>query len=272
MTDHKIGTMIEENKAFVEATAWYVVCVVNVGVTKDQDRHIISDGVGTGTACTFKGHTIILTAEHVVGDAQPEALRFLVRVGNSIDWESSGTTGLASTILLPIKQIVRSKEKDLAAIEIERGGLEGLNVHVRQLPAKLARSRVTKSDGGVILIGYPADQAFEVSELQTATVTAQLMACVPTPLMGEIVASPKQPLDSSYDPEDHILIHFDPSAPHLKPHGYSGAAVWCDPSEQSTIWSADPVLFGLVTRAFVKLHLLAAVDAPTIRSFLEDSF
>jgi hypothetical protein len=42
-----------------------VICIVNVSAAVDKHRRTISDEIGTGTACTFKGHKLILTAEHV---------------------------------------------------------------------------------------------------------------------------------------------------------------------------------------------------------------
>lgn len=273
MRDHITGLTVEENKAFVEAIAWYVVCIVNLGAEQSVAQRTISDSIGTGTACTFQGHTIILTAEHVVADAQSEDLRFLLRVGQAIDWDSKGTPGLATTIPLPIKQIVRCQHNDLAAIEIEQGGLEGLNIRTCQLPMKLARDRKINDHGGLVLIGYPIDQALHVDESKSENVLTNLMACVPTPLMGELVHDPKAVLDSSYDPDRDVLMRFDPAEFGQKPHGYSGAALWCDPVKPvGPVWNADPVFFGLITHAYMRPRLLKAVGAPVIRRFLQEHF
>jgi hypothetical protein len=59
----------------------------------------------------------------------------------------------------------------------------------------------------------------------------------------------------------------------MKPHGFSGAAVWCQRSRQSgPIWTPCPMMFGLQTRAYMTSKLLQIVDALTIRHFLKESF
>ena len=59
-TEHKIGLMMVENRAFIERIAWYTVGIVNVLVDVDYQKRTMADGLGTGTACTWKGHRLIL--------------------------------------------------------------------------------------------------------------------------------------------------------------------------------------------------------------------
>jgi hypothetical protein len=127
MTDHDIGLMIHENRAFIERTAWHVVCIVNVRATVDHTHRVISDEIGTGTACVFKSHKIILTAKHVLRGANADDLRFLLRIGDAIDWDFHGRREIGSSVQLNITNIVLSSDKDLAAIELNDEGLERLN-------------------------------------------------------------------------------------------------------------------------------------------------
>jgi hypothetical protein len=54
------------------------------------------------------------------------------------------------------------------------------------------------------------------------------------------------------------------------PYGYSGAGVWCDPTSQpGTLWTADPILLGVQTRAYARSGLFYAAGADVIREFLE---
>ena len=78
-------------------------------------------------------------------------------------------------------------------------------------------------------------------------------------------------IDSAYNPERHLLIRFEPASGGLRPHGYSGATVWCDRAEHGAIWEPCPVLVGIQTHAYVKSGLVRAVRAGTIRQFLEES-
>jgi len=86
-----------------------------------------------------------------------------------------------------------------------------------------------------------------------------------------VVPTPARPLSSRYDPDRHILVRFEPSAPNLLPFGYSGAGVWCDNRKVGAVWTADPLLVGVETDAFRKSGLLLAVKAAVVSQFLEES-
>jgi len=266
MTEHKRGLTIHENRAFVERIAWHAVGIIKVSASVDHEHHVIADDIGTGTACGWEGRKIILAAKHVVINA-PKGLQFLLRVGEAVDWDH-GPTGFASRVSLPIEKIIGCKDEDLAAIILKPDGLDALNVRFCEFPKQLARTRSTKNDGSLIIIGYPHDCTFKVSESKTD----EFIACVPTVLTGHIAAAPENPISSSYDPDKHILIRYEPRSPDRKPFGYSGAGVWCDPAERSApLWTAEPLLFGVQTEAFIHSRLLKAVGAPAIRKFLEES-
>src|SRR5208282_6457059 len=76
----------------------------------------------------------------------------------------------------------------------------------------------------------------------------------------------------SYDPDRDVLVHYEsPRDLNMKPHGFSGAAVWCQRSRQSgPIWTPCPMMFGVQTRAYMTSKLLQIVDALTIRNFLKE--
>ena len=72
--------------------------------------------------------------------------------------------------------------------------------------------------------------------------------------------------ESRYDPERDVLVNYEPNEPNMKPHGFSGAAAWCDRlARTGTVWTASPVLFGVQTSAFMASRLLQIVGAPTIK-------
>ena len=70
-----------------------------------------------------------------------------------------------------------------------------------------------------------------------------------------------------------MLIKYEPNDPKMKPYGFSGAAVWKERVERSgQLWTADPMIFGVQTRAFMTSRLLQVVGAPVIKKFLQQSF
>jgi len=79
-------------------------------------------------------------------------------------------------------------------------------------------------------------------------------------------------LSSQYDPERDVLVNYEPNDPKMKPYGFSGAAVWSERAESSgPVWTADPMIFGVQTSAFMTSGLLQVVGAPAIKEFLEES-
>jgi hypothetical protein len=70
-----------------------------------------------------------------------------------------------------------------------------------------------------------------------------------------------------------VLIHYTPEDPKMEPWGFSGAAAWSERAERSgPLWTAEPMMFGVLTHAFMTSKLLLVVGGPTIKKFLEESF
>ena len=261
---------IAENRAFAEKAVWHTVGIINQRHDVCESERIISDVIGTGSACSWKGRKLILTAKHVVDKAERTGLRFLLRAGDAIDWDMTGRTEVIESVSLPIERIVRWREGDLAAIVLRSGELDESRVQFCELPKMLARDETVSTDGGVLLIGHPLDQFKKVSEVKQGGMLVEILASVPNMLMGEVVVKPDRALSSEYDPERDILVRFAPNTRGLKPHGYSGAGVWCDPAvNRGILWAATPLLLGVQTHAYLDSGLLCAVRATVVRQFLE---
>jgi hypothetical protein len=272
-TEHKIGLMMVENRAFIERIAWYTVGIVNVLVDVDYQKRTMADGLGTGTACTWKGHRLILTAEHVIANAQPKDLAFLLRVDEAIKWEGSGEPEkVVERVSLPVERIVRCMEHDLAAIVLRTEELTPFHMQFCELPEHLSKRRTAKRKGSFILLGFPTDRIFDVSKVKTANAEAYYHAARPTILAGTI-AKPRKNLSSTYQQKRDVLLHYKPTDPQMKPFGFSGAAAWSERAERSgVLWTAEPVVFGVLTHAFMTPKLLRVVGGPTVKQFLQDSF
>jgi Trypsin-like peptidase domain len=270
-TEHKIGLMMVENRAFIERIAWYSVGIVNVFADVDHQKKTKADGLGTGTACMWNGHRLILTAEHVVANAKPKDLAFLLRVDEAINWEGSGKPEqVQSRVSLPVERIVRWKEHDLAAIVLDGSDSR---MQFSELPEHLAKRRTTRRKGSLILLGYPTDRIFTYSKARTAAEEANYYAVRPTILTGTIAKAPSSALSSSYHPKRDVLLHYTPEDSKMKPWGFSGAAAWSDSAErQGTLWTAEPMIFGVLTHAFMTSKRLLLVGAPTIKKLLKEAF
>jgi hypothetical protein len=274
MTEHEIGLMVTEYKAFIERIAWYSVGIVNLLASVNSKEKRMADDVGTGTACTWKGHKLILTAEHVIEKTEPKDLAFFLRVDDAINWEGSGKPEkVIERVSLPIERIVRCMEHDLAAIVLRANDLTGIRMQFCELPKYLARRRTAKRKGSLILLGYPKDQIFTVSTTKTANAEAHYIAAKPIILKGTIAKPPSEPLAYRYRPERDVLVNYTPDDPKMEPYGFSGAAAWSERAERSgPVWSSEPTVFGVLTDAFMTSKLLLVVGGPTIKKFLEESF
>lgn len=274
MTEHEIGLMKTEYDAFIERIAWYSVGVVSVLSLVNRTDRRVADDVGSGTACTWKGHKLILTAEHVVADAEPKDLQFFLRVDDALNWEGSGKPQqVIARVALPVEDIIRHKEHDLAAIVLRSNDLTGIRMQFCELPEYLSKRRTVKTKGSLILLGFPKDKIFNVSITKTANTETHFNAASPIILKGTIAQRPKQTMAMRYRPERDVLLHYTPDDPQMGPHGFSGAAVWSQRPEQSgLVWHSEPTVFGVQTNAFLDSKLLLVVGGPTIKKFLEESF
>jgi hypothetical protein len=274
MTEHKIGLMMVEYRAFIERIAWYSVGIVNLLAAVDYKERRMADDFGTGTACTWKGHNLILTAEHVIAKAEPNDLAFLLRVDDAINWEGTGKPEkVIERVSLPVERIVRCMEHDLAAIVLRTKELAPFRMQFCELPKHLSKRRTAKRKGSLIILGFPKDQIFTVSKTKTANAEAHYHAARPTILKGTIAKPPTKPLSSRYRPKRDVLVHYTPDDPKMEPYGFSGAAAWSERAERSgPVWSSEPTVFGVQTDAFMTSKLLLVVGGPTIKKFLKESF
>ena len=70
-----------------------------------------------------------------------------------------------------------------------------------------------------------------------------------------------------------MLVNYEPSDPKMKPYGFSGAAAWSERAERSgPVWTADPMILGVQTSAFMTSRLLQVAGVPAIKKFLQESF
>lgn len=234
MTEHKIGLIIVENRAFIERIAWYSVGVVNLLGFVDHQKKAMADEFGTGTACRWKGHSLVLTAEHVIADARPSDLAFLLRVDDAINWEGTGKPEkVIERVPLPVEKIVRCKKHDLAAIVLRTKELAPFHMQFCELPKYLSKGRTTRRKGSLILLGYPKDRLFVVSKTKTTNAEAYYHAARPTILAATLAKPPGKTLSSSYDSKRDVLLNYAPLDPKMEPYGFSGAAVWSERAERS---------------------------------------
>ena len=171
---------------------------------------------------------------------------------------------------LGIERIIRSKSEDLACLILDPKCSGHPRLQFCDFPDDIGA--VPPSGSGVFLIGYPVDQSFSVASAQQSNGPAHyIFAAVPAacwrPIVGEVPSS----LSSSYDPDRHFLIRFDPAEEGSMPHGYSGTGVWYQNSATREVWAAVPVLAGVQMSWYSKSKLMQAIRPEVVRQFLEQT-
>jgi hypothetical protein len=272
--EHPIGLNSEQHRAFSEKVFWQTVGIVNLvrvqGKT-DTGRAFAVEEMGAGSACLWKDRKLILTAKHVLEGAGPTDLLFFLRPSEQIDWVTrAATPTLARRIALQIETIVECPQEDLAVLILADEDADRSRLHFCDLPTAFAP--VPSGPGVTLLIGYPGDQSFPVASTRQPNGSVHYdLAAVPAVLWGSIVDEIPRFFPSSYDPNRHFLIRFDPREEGSMPHGYSGTGVWYQRSGKREVWVADPVLAGVQKEWHRESNLMIGIRSEFVRDFLERS-
>jgi len=272
--EHPIGLNSEQHRAFAERIFSQTVGIVNlvrtIGKTA-SGKAVSVEEMGTGSVCRWGNRRLVLTAKHVLEGAGPNDLRFFLRPCGSIEWVTrSGPPDLAECRLLPIEDIIRCPKEDLAALILGPEGTDESTLHSCDLPTNLRP--VPSGPGVTMLIGYPSDQSFPVATIrQSSGSVSHIFAATPAACWGSIVDEIPRFFPSSYDPDRHFLIRFDPREEGSMPHGYSGTGVWYQNPTKREVWAADPVLAGVQKAWHRESNLMIGVRSEVVRQFLEES-
>ena len=177
MIDHPIGLSLEETKAF-HGKAWaHIVGVVSLKEEVHERARIRSEGLGTGCACLWRGQKVILTAKHLLLEAGSADIAFLPRSGTALGWETPGKIDhVVERVVVGIKEIVRCPWEDLSAIVLNGDGVDRLNVEFCEFPKRLALDQSVRGPGSVLIIGFPVDRTFAVSESRRPGHVTNLLA------------------------------------------------------------------------------------------------
>jgi hypothetical protein len=271
--EHPLKLNSEQHHAFAERVAWHTVFVINgihVSAVNPAGGTVWSEPVGAGSACRWNGKEIILTARHVLDGAGPSDIRFFLRPSGRVDWATRPSQSVAAaTVKLNVEDIIRSRSEDLACIVLGRNDLER-RVEFIDLPTSFGTP--PPGGSGTLISGCPSDQIVPVAQtLENERTRRVILALQPVGCWAVIVAEPPRFFPSSFDPNRHFLLKYDPSEEGAQPFGYSGSGVWCQGAGSGEFWAARPVLAGVETSWHQPSNLMIAVRSEIVRQFLEDA-
>jgi Trypsin-like peptidase domain len=234
-------------------------------------------GIGTGTLITDGTRRFVLTAEHVIRDANPTTIRFWSKPSASLvdkaarEVSNAELKALTAGEFLPIEAVHVDKGLDLALMmlkpeyELLRASrfydlscsrtlgdpsLEGLSLLCFGFPTANARVLGTTLDGGIVnFLGC----ASHVSDYET-----------------DLNSTVWNRLPSSISPEDNFVLRYNGIGEGLNPRGLSGCGVWiAGATKGNAIWAPDPALVGVVHRYVEKLSVLVATNLAAVLRMID---
>jgi len=269
--EHPLSLNLEQHHAFAERVAWHIVTVVprvwQFGRSLQGER-LAEQPVGMGTACQWNGRKFILTAKHVIEEARPEQIEFCTRADGPVDW---GVRSPNPLVVHPQKMQIESvficKTEDLACIVLKPDQSFGL-LEFLELPSRLGP---LPPAGGTLIHGCPVDQNVPVNAIRQREGGLLVgLATRPRGCWAEIEADPPTSLPSSFDPDRHFLLKYDPNEEGAQPHGFSGCGVWGHRKTDEPVWSANPVLLGVEYKWHRPTNLMFSVRSEVIQGFLAE--
>lgn len=98
----------------------------------------------------------------------------------------------------------------------------------------------------------------------------------PTPFNGTVLPPPSEDelkfKMTSFVPERHFLIPYEPAKEGKRPGGISGAAVWCESRDGYLVWAPRFKFAGVCTSCYKSGTIEQVVKASVVRQFLTEAF
>lgn len=225
----------------------------SVGILTDGGQ-----GVGTGTLVRYADKRLILTAGHVIKGNRPSDLRIAFRPAGSLQEAPLRQFGSKPTALLSgepvnVLGVVEDAVSDLAALILNPS--QQVRAPAEFYEATGLNDFQVAHESSIIFQGFPVDNAVKVG----TTTKAVGIAAEHTRYDSSLLTT----LSSSYDPSHQFLFKYGWEG-DLLPHGFSGAAAWGGKQPSALVWTANPVLLGVITHYIKKHEVIIAANLKSV--------
>jgi len=239
-----------------------------VGIAVENNR-----GVGTGTLVLIGVERFILTAAHVVGDSNPEDIRFWMRPPRPIQERAAADTtnseigGFSLGVQLPIVEILKDPRTDIAALQLDSSFVlpEADEVYDVRKSHEFMNWEDGKLDGlSLVLFGFPVGNSREVAV--DGNRSFRFLGCAShlSEYSLDLNNTAWSRLSSQHSKSKDFVFKYHGLLDDLEPHGFSGGAVWALGDDlNATIWRPYPILVGVVHHYAPIAALLIAAKLPT---------
>ncbi|HEV3205881.1 MAG TPA: hypothetical protein VGZ28_02925 [Terriglobales bacterium] len=191
---------------------------------------------GTGVAAKWGEHHFILTAKHVLEDAQLANLSFFARPTGSFK-EADVITSQDAMLPLPLNDpnsvIHRYESDDLALITLKPDAL-GPYLEFFDIETEWVDPAV---EDIVIGFGFPVSAAKIFQGPKVGNVVPKAVLLLVMPFKGKVLPPTTGRFYGGFDADRHYLILFELAKDGMHPKGISGAATWVKSTDESGLWT-----------------------------------
>jgi len=273
---------IEENalQACLNRLLRHTVGVVNsirtVGTDRFTGRRGDTEEPGTGCAVRWGDHHCILTACHVIDNAQPDDLRIYVYPNEKIIFKSPVDLrgeDIRDGVPLNVgdEKIHLCAWEDLAVVTVPPTSFPGLDF------VDVLNESVEPAAGEPVnCCGFPSDHRVTVERTLVENKEVVHIALYPTVFNGEVLPTPSDEeikfKFTAFVPSFHYLIPYSVPEVSQHPRGVSGAAMWCEGKERLIVWRPNFKFAGVASCCYKNGTIVQVIKPSVAHRFLEEVF
>jgi len=225
---------------------------------------------GTGVAGAWGNHRFILTAKHVLEEAQLRDINVFARPTASFRHVTEVTLQdgfVAGPLNDADATIHRCEWEDLALIAVKP---DCLGPYLEF--ADVASSWIDPSEGEYVVgLGFPVSSGTIFSK-RVGPVLQGAVLLAPTAFGGDVLPSHTGRYFNAFSPDDHYLFPYRPATEGKHPRGISGAAMWLQSIENHLVWAPRFRFAGICTSSYKDGTIEQVVKASVVCEFLAAVF
>lgn len=248
----------------------HTVGIINeLPITSASDeRRAISEQAGSGVAGKWGKHHFILTAKHLVKDAEPQDVR--ISPLPSDGWKCDTSRARIIQTLNMKGQTPRIQSCDWEDLALLRVPPDSLGEDVEFVD--IANSGIDPPEGEMVHgVGFPISDGLLARSQQIGAVNYRTVMLMPVVFFGRVFHRPTF-LASEFDLDRHYLFSYDLADQGSQPQGISGAAAWVQCDSKGQIWTPAFTFAGICTHAYRNGIIERVTRASSVRRFLEEIF
>lgn len=272
MSDEIRATVRDQaSKASIQRLWKHTVSIVNgvriPGTDPTTNRRADGEQFGSGCAARWGKQHLIVTAEHVLRDAEVSDLRVFSYPG-TFQYRAAADLRKEDVVdAVPLRAdkvvIQRCEWDDLALILLEPNDV---GEHVEFFD--LRNDWIDPAEGEPVhCFGFPADGNVPWEIFMIGNKEERTVAVYPSTFDGLVTYSPSF-LPGKFDPELHYLVPFAQVREGKHPKGYSGGGAWWESDQPQLIWRPNYKFAGICTDCYKGGAFEQIVKASVVRRFV----